>query len=226
MNARRAPATALNRPFKTGVFIAVTALSSRFGPTTAVGLDESVTPRFDRRMTSGSDDTAMVAVEPAYCHQCGEELVVKPIHGRERKVCPACEYIHFENAVPSVTVIVRDGTDVLLMEPFARDGWELPGGHPEIEEEPVEAAARELAEETGVEAMPADLTLLSVVHGTEQELHYNMITYVVDYQVTDGSVTPGEEATDVTFWSLDRILSSPAETRQVDRRVIRLEFDR
>lgn len=168
----------------------------------------------------------MVAVEPEYCHQCGGKLSAQMIHGRERKVCPACDYIHFKNAVPAADVIVRDGTDVLLMEPFAGDAWELPGGHPEIEEEPVEAAARELAEETGVEAKPADLTLLSVVHSTHQGLHYNMITYVVDYQETDGSLTPGEEATDVTFWPLDRILSSPAETRQVDRRVLQLEFDR
>jgi len=168
----------------------------------------------------------MVAVEPAYCHQCGEELVERRTHGRERKVCPACEYIHFENAVPATTVIVRDGTDVLLIEPFARDTWELPGGHPEIEEEPVEAAARELVEETGIETKPADLRLVSVLHGPHQGLHYNMITYAVDYDRTDGSLTPGEEATGVAFRSLDRIRSSPAETRRIDRRALKREFDR
>jgi len=168
----------------------------------------------------------MVAVEPVYCHQCGEKLVERTIHGRERKVCPACEYIHFMNAVPAADVIVRDGTDVLLMEPFAGDAWELPGGHPEIEEEPAEAAARELAEETGVEAKPADLRLLSVLYGTHQGLHYNMITYVVDYGRTEGSVTPGEEATDVKFWPLNRIFSEPSETREIDRRALKREFER
>ncbi|WP_177227600.1 NUDIX domain-containing protein [Halomicrobium zhouii] len=168
----------------------------------------------------------MVAVEPEYCHQCGEKLVVQTIHGRERKVCPACGHVHFRNAVPAADVIVRDETDVLLMEPFGRDAWELPGGHPEIEEEPVDAATRELAEETGVEAKPADLRLLSVVHSTHRELHYNMITYVVDYEETEGSVIPGEEARDVKFWPLERIFSSPAETRQIDRRVLQLSFDR
>jgi ADP-ribose pyrophosphatase YjhB (NUDIX family) len=168
----------------------------------------------------------MVTVEPDYCHQCGTELVARMIHGRERKVCPACCHRHFKNAVPAADVIVRDGTDVLLIDPVSGDNWELPGGHPEIEEEPVEAARRELEEETGVDAATEDLRLLSVIHSTTRGLHYNMITYVVDYQVTEGSLTPGEEATDVTFWSVDRILSSPTETRQVDRRVLEREFDR
>lgn len=169
----------------------------------------------------------MVAIEPVYCHQCGTKLEAQPIHGRERKVCPACDHIHFRNAIPAVTVIVRDGTDVLLMEPFAGDGWEIPGGHPEIEEEPVDAATRELAEETGVEVEPDDLRLLSVVKGpTDQGLHYNMISYVVDYEETEGRVTPGEEATDVKFWPVDRIFSSPGETREIDRQVLALEFDR
>lgn len=167
----------------------------------------------------------MVAVEPAYCHQCGAALVERRVHGRDRKVCPECGHRHFRNAVPSVDVIVRDGRDVLLLEPPGSGVWELPGGHPEVEEEPVAAAVRELAEETGVVATPEDLTLLSVVHSTHGRRHYNMVTYVVDYGATEGTVTPGAEALDVAFWPLERILASPDDTRRVDRRVLKLAFD-
>jgi 8-oxo-dGTP diphosphatase len=168
----------------------------------------------------------MVAVEPDYCHQCGAELVERAIHGRERPACPDCGHRHFRNAVPAVDVVVRDGTDVLLMEPAGGGPWELPGGHPEFDEEPLDAATRELGEETGVEAGTDDLALLSAVHSTHGERHYNVLTYVVDHGATDGSVTPGEEAARVTFWPVDRVLATPAETREVDRRVLRRLFDR
>ncbi|UIO99223.1 NUDIX domain-containing protein [Halobaculum sp. CBA1158] len=168
----------------------------------------------------------MVAVEPYYCHQCGTELIERRIHGRDRKSCPECGHRHFRNAVVSVDVIVRDGEEVVLLDPAAGGPWELPGGHPEFDEGPEVAAVRELREETGLEARAPDLDLLSVVHSVHGERHYHMVTYVLDRAETAGEPTPGEEATAVEWWSVDRALSSPSETREIDREALRSVFVR
>lgn len=66
-------------------------------------------------------------------------------------------------ATPTYTmgavVLVRDSADrlLLLRQPAAK-GWSLPGGLAARREQPVECAARELAEETGVTIAAAALT--------------------------------------------------------------------
>lgn len=165
-------------------------------------------------------------VDPQYCHQCGTELCRREVHGRTRKVCPDCGFRHFLNAVPAVDVVVRDGQQVLVMDPVSKEDWELPGGHPEAEEEPREAAARELSEETGVEAESSDLELLMATHSEHLDRQYIVITYLLDFDRASGQVTPGVEAQAVEFWPIDRVLSSPAETRQIDREVLRSILDR
>ena len=168
---------------------------------------------------------SIVAIEPSYCHQCGTELARREIHGRERRSCPDCGHRHFRNAVPAVDVIVRADDAVLLIDPVSREEWELPGGHPEFDEEPANAAVRELEEETGIAAHPSSLDLLSAVHSTHRDRHYTMITYAVDYPETDGTPAPGEEAAAVEFWSTARILSSPDATRRIDREAIETMLD-
>ena len=53
--------------------------------------------------------------------------------------------------VPSVTVAVRDGAGrILLVHKIDNDYWALPGGAVDLGESVVDAALREIAEETGV----------------------------------------------------------------------------
>lgn len=169
----------------------------------------------------------MVAIEPHFCHQCGAELRTRHVHGRDRKWCPACERPFFRNAVPAAGVIVRDGARVVLIERAipAVGVWALPGGHPEYDEEPADAASRELAEETGLEIAPEDLSMLTAVHSTHRGKHYNMITYTAEYADADGELVAGDEATDVAFWDVEAALSSPNETREIDRRRLRIAFE-
>src|SRR5947209_1814980 len=56
-------------------------------------------------------------------------------------------------------VVVR-GNDVVVIQPARRgtprEVWALPKGHPDGDETPLEAAAREVREETGVEVKPIE----------------------------------------------------------------------
>lgn len=133
----------------------------------------------------------------------------------------------FRNAVPSAGVVVRDGREVVLIERATdRVGtWAFPGGHPEYDEEPAVAACRELEEETGLRADPADCELFAAVHGEHRGRHYAMVTYELDYADAAGAFNPGPEARDVAFWSVAEVLDSPAETREIDRRRLRMLFE-
>jgi len=167
----------------------------------------------------------MVAIEPRFCHQCGTELVDREYDGRLRRFCPDCERYLFRNAVPAVDVFVRDGDRLLLLREPGEDGrWVIPGGHSEYDEEPVDAAARELEEETGLRADPEDLSLLSVGHSTYQGLHYNNIGYLLDYDDAAGDLTTGPETAELQFWTLEQIRES-GRTRDIDRERLPLLFD-
>lgn len=70
------------------------------------------------------------------------------------------------------TIIIRDGA-MLLGRRKGGDGegeWGLPGGHVEYGESLVEAAKRELEEETGLAA--DTLTLVGVVNDPRGDCHY------------------------------------------------------
>lgn len=182
---------------------------------------------FVRRRTA-----AMVAVDPKYCHQCGAHAESRDVHGRDRAVCPDCGFVMFRNAVPSAGVIVHDGDRLLLIRravPPDEGVWAFPGGHPEYDEAPVDAAARELEEEAGLRADPDDLSLVMVPHGStrrggDSEYHYYMITFAIDRSRTAGGIDLGPEAGDARFWPVEELLSDRDRTREIDRRRVRRFF--
>lgn len=88
----------------------------------------------------------------SFCLNCGSKakLAIPEGDNRQRLVCPACGYIHYEN--PKVicgSLVVHDDKVLLCkraIEP--RYGyWTLPAGFMEIGETVAEAAARETLEE-------------------------------------------------------------------------------
>lgn len=66
----------------------------------------------------------------------------------------------------SASIVLWRGGDILVMKRaggFSAGGWFIPGGHLEAGERPVEAAVRELFEETGITVAEAGLTLVDVM---------------------------------------------------------------
>jgi NADH pyrophosphatase NudC (nudix superfamily) len=90
---------------------------------------------------------------PAYCPRCGAALERRFAEGREREICPACDFVFYRNPVPAVGVVVElDGRVVLVRRRYEpRAGyWALPAGFMELGESAEEAAIRECHEETGL----------------------------------------------------------------------------
>lgn len=127
--------------------------------------------------------------------------------------------------VPAVGIICFRGDEVLLIRrgrPPRQGQWSLPGGRIEPGERAVDAALRELREETGVEAEL--LGLVDVVDGLfpEAGVHYVLIDYAARW--TGGEPCAGDDADDAAFLPL------PEAMKRVDwdetRRILALAYER
>ncbi len=92
-----------------------------------------------------------------FCSECGGELVERVPDGddRQRKVCDACEIVHYRNPVTVVGCLVERGADELLLcrraiEP-AHGKWTVPAGFLEFGEGTQAGARRETFEEAGAD---------------------------------------------------------------------------
>lgn len=140
---------------------------------------------------------------PEFCPRCGTELDAREFDGRERKWCASCEYPVFRNPVPCAGVAVLDGDRVLLVQRDAEPwvgSWCTPGGHLEVAEEPRDAAARELREETGLRVDPADLVLLETTQLEPFGEKYVVSSgYAADAADVTGTPEAGSDARDVEW---------------------------
>ena len=127
--------------------------------------------------------------------------------------------------IPAVGVVCMRGDAVLLIRrgtPPRLGEWSLPGGRIEPGERAIQAALRELREETGVEAEM--LGLVDVVDGLfpEHGRHYVLIDYAARW--LSGEPRAGDDAAEAAFFPFEEAL------RQVDwdetRRILALARER
>ncbi|PSQ19624.1 hypothetical protein BRD00_00935 [Halobacteriales archaeon QS_8_69_26] len=167
-----------------------------------------------------------VVVEPDYCPRCRTEVETNEFEGREVPWCPDCDLLFSRHAVAAVQVIVRDGDRVLLLdEPLPQNEGvlSLPGGFAKYDEGPREALVRELEEETGLVADPADLEYLTTYHA---DAGIYFLTYTLERSATAGELTPEFEEGEAAFRPVEDVLSTTDRTRESDRERIEMAWNR
>jgi ADP-ribose pyrophosphatase YjhB (NUDIX family) len=147
----------------------------------------------------------MVNYRPEHCPYCGAELSTLTAEGGEALYCDDCDRYVFHNPVPTASVAVATAEELLLVERAVGRGageWLVPGGHLEIGERPAEGAVRELREETGLDADPADLALLYADAIEPKPGKHNVVLrYAVHADATEGTLSAASDAADARFWT-------------------------
>ena len=114
-----------------------------------------------------------------------------------------------------ILAMVRRGDRFLLVQrakPPNLGRWGFPGGVQELGETVVEAAFRELSEETGVQAgNPRIFTALDAIDRDEADrvrYHYTLIVVLLDWQAGEGEAADDAEA--LGWFRLEDIETVPA----------------
>lgn len=107
--------------------------------------------------------------------------------------------------------VVRDAEGRLLMvrrghAPFAGT-WSLPSGRLDAGEDMRAAAAREVAEETGLQVEVGDL--LGVVHRQDDSGEFRYEIHDFDCRVVGGELRAGDDADEVGWFAPDRLRTMP-----------------
>jgi len=116
-----------------------------------------------------------------------------------------------DRPVVGVGALVLEGGRILLVKrgyPPARGLWSLPGGHVDLGEGVLEAAARELLEETGVEGRPLGVVNVdnAVIRDEDGRIRYHYVLVTVLVERLRGEPRPASDAVDARFYALTSAL--------------------
>lgn len=141
-----------------------------------------------------------------FCLHCGTKLQTRLISDRERKACPACDFVHWGDYSIGVGALVRLGDRLLLVRRSEEPGkglWTNPGGYCEQQEPLEDTIVREVKEETGITAQVQRVVAL---RDRPHLIHNVYVVFAMEY--ITGEPTPDlVEVDKAGFFTRDEMAS-------------------
>jgi ADP-ribose pyrophosphatase len=123
-----------------------------------------------------------------------------------RRTCKKCDFVHFyDPVVAAVVFAVQDHRLLMIRRAInpEKGKWALPAGYIDYDEEPHEAAAREVREETGLEV---HIKRVIDVLGRDASLGSKAsIVILFEGEIVGGTPAAQDDASEVAFFALDDI---------------------
>ena len=135
-----------------------------------------------------------------YCPRCATGLESRNASGRTRVACPACDFVHWNNPLPVLAGLVEYEGRILLARnaQWTHGLFALITGFMEADETPEQGMARELKEETNLDA---DRTTLI---GVYEFMRKNEL--IIAYHVeASGTIELSEELADFRLVAPERL---------------------
>tara|TARA_Y100000766_G_scaffold277374_1_gene282672 strand:- start:1687 stop:2133 length:447 start_codon:yes stop_codon:yes gene_type:complete len=133
------------------------------------------------------------------------------MESEQMAVCDECK--GWLNPALAADSAVRRGDEILLIQrkyPPMEGAWAFPGGFVDQGENPIDAAVRELKEETGLDG--TDPKLLMVMGDADRDPRKHIVSIVYEIQVSeDQQPIAGDDAADARFWPISTLLSGEIE---------------
>ncbi len=108
-------------------------------------------------------------------------------------------------------LVIRDGKILLVKRkyPPGKGRWSIPGGHVEVDESILEAARRELLEETGIEGDPLGVVNVddAIIYDDDGKIKYRYVLVTVLLRARSDKTNPGSDALDARFYDLREALN-------------------
>ncbi len=141
-----------------------------------------------------------------YCPLCATPLITAEIEGREHQRCPDCPFVLYHNpATAAAGVVVDDAGRVLMVRRGIRPhrgSWGIPAGYQDIDEDALQAAVREVREESGAEVELVEL--LDVIFVPDDPRRpATVVVYL--FRARAGELRPGSETTEACWFDLDEL---------------------
>ena len=131
--------------------------------------------------------------------------------------------------VAALAVVIRDGMTLLVKRRNEPDAglWGFPGGHVDLGETAMDAAIRELREETTIIARPVRyLTNVDVIERDESGLvrfHFLLAAVLCEY--VSGEPIAQDDVSDARWWPFKAILNNAASCSKHVDSVVQLAAD-
>ena len=113
------------------------------------------------------------------------------------------------NPALAADAAVRRGDSILLIQrkfPPMKGAWALPGGFVERGEAPIDAAVRELLEETSLQG--ENPKLISVMGDPDRDPRKHIVSIIYEIEVSsEQQPIAGDDAADAKFWPIQSILA-------------------